>query len=78
MERYPDVVAAAHDIEERLADYLDGYQFDGDEGSHTPTPDEKLLIEDAINGLLADEAFLFALVKWRNLVAGYRRGSGGA
>ncbi|MBP6636040.1 MAG: hypothetical protein KA179_00035 [Sulfuritalea sp.] len=78
MEAYPDVVAAAHDMEERLADYLAEYEFDGDQGCRAPTTEEMLLIEHAIRGLLADDAFLFAIVKWRNLVAGYRRGSGGA
>ena len=34
--------------------YLDGYTFRADEGDHTPTDDERALLEDFGNGLLAE------------------------
>ena len=37
-----------------INEYVDGYELTGDEGSYTPTLTEKLLIKDAIHGLLAD------------------------
>lgn len=37
-----------------INEYVDSYELTGDEGSYTPTETEKLLIKDAIHGLLAD------------------------
>jgi hypothetical protein len=37
-----------------LNEYVDNYEFNFDEGSHTPTEFEMTLIKDAIYGLLAD------------------------
>ena len=37
-----------------INEYVDNYELTGDEGSYTPTLTEKLLIKDAIHGLLAD------------------------
>lgn len=50
----PDWEAITRHINEYIADYT----LDEDSGSYTPTEQERLLIEDAIMGLLADEEFL--------------------
>jgi hypothetical protein len=44
-----------------VTEYLDGYELRADEGDHAPTEFERLLIEDAVNGLLVDDDFLVAL-----------------
>lgn len=38
------------DVEE----YVDGYEFAGDEGFYTPTEDERALLTDAIHGVLSE------------------------
>jgi len=43
-----------------VSEYVEGYEMRGD-GDYTPTESERLLIEDAIHGLLADDEFLLAL-----------------
>lgn len=54
------------DFEQIIDNYLDGYELRGDEGDHTPTEFESLLIKDAIMGLLVDEA-------WDNAWGGHIR-----
>lgn len=40
---------------EKIIDrYVDDYTLEGDDGTHTPTHEEKILIKDAIIGLLVD------------------------
>lgn len=66
---YADKVAAASLMEDHLNTYLADYEFNNDDGGcHTPNETERLLIDDAVHGLLADEGFLDALVAWRLLV----------
>lgn len=66
---YASIVAAAAQMEEIVSGYLHDYEFDdGESCHHTPNETEQLLINDAVHGLLADEAFLDALVAWRLLV----------
>lgn len=60
LERNADKVNGA------LQEYLLGYEFRGDGGDHTPTEAERLLIEDAIQGLLVDEDFIQAFVTMHN------------
>lgn len=43
-------VIIGFDVEE----YVDGYEFRGDEGSYTPTENERALITDAIHGVLSE------------------------
>jgi hypothetical protein len=38
----------------KVADYVANYEFRGDEGDHAPSDGERALIEDAIQGFLAD------------------------
>lgn len=45
-----------------VTDYLSEYEYRGDEGTYTPEPQEVELIADAIAGLLAERAFIAALV----------------
>ncbi|AXQ68230.1 hypothetical protein HOT99_gp026 [Caulobacter phage CcrBL10] len=35
-------------------DYLEGYEFRGDAGDYTPTEQEKVLLEDALHGFIAE------------------------
>lgn len=44
-------------IEKFVDEYVDCYELDDDECHHEPTEHERFLIEDAINGLIADEQF---------------------
>ena len=69
MAAYPEIVAAAALMENHLDGYLHDYEYDdGESCHHTPNETEQVLIDDAVHGLLADEAFLDALVAWRLLV----------
>lgn len=43
--------------------YLEEYEFRGDGGDHTPTEAELTLITDAVEGLLADDKWLAAVVR---------------
>jgi len=45
----------------RAEAYANEYEFDSDEGSHTPNDLERLLMLDMLNGLFCDEAFVAAL-----------------
>jgi hypothetical protein len=66
---YGNLVAAAAKMEEIISGYLHDYEYDdGDGGSHAPNETEQLLIDDAVHGLLGDEAFLAALTDWQLLV----------
>jgi len=66
---YATIVAAASKMEEIVETYLHDYEFDdGEQHHHIPNETEQLLINDAVNGLLADETFLDALTDWRLLV----------
>lgn len=48
-------------VEAAIDDYLDGYELRLDEGCHTPTDFERLLIADAIAGMLAEDEILALL-----------------
>jgi hypothetical protein len=50
----------ADSLEDIIDAYLEGYEFEGDEGGHSPGDFERFVIKDAIMGLLADEAFIAA------------------
>lgn len=52
-------------VQDAVKEYLNGYEFRGDEACHTPTEDERLLIEDCVQGLLADDDFLNAMREWQ-------------
>lgn len=41
--------------EDRLTEYLDGYEWRGDDGDYTPNEHERLLIEDALRGWISEE-----------------------
>lgn len=44
---------------QKFADhYTEEYVLEGDSGTYTPNDQERMLITDAINGLIADEDFL--------------------
>lgn len=38
-----------------ITDYLDAYKFRGDDGDYMPTPDERLVIEDAMRGYESEQ-----------------------
>ena len=48
-------------IESAVEDYVDGYELRDDPACHTPNEMERLLISDAIHGLLADDEFMALL-----------------
>lgn len=52
-----DRQAAISDIAAFVDDYVEFYALDDGECYHEPTEHERLLIEDAINGLIADDEF---------------------
>lgn len=60
--------AALEAVEKIETDYIRDYEWtDGESGFHIPTETERLLIEDAIAGLHADERFVAAWDAWRAL-----------
>lgn len=60
---------AADQLDGIVTEYVDTYECEQDNGAtYVPTESERGLIEDAIMGLLADDAFLAALDHWRDLV----------
>lgn len=70
-ERLLDAVSAAKN------EYLSDYEMvveneEGAEGYYKPTDREKMLIKDAIDGLLADEDFVVAYDAWREAVRNYK------
>lgn len=52
-----DRQAAISDIAAFVDDYVEFYALDDGECYHEPTEHERFLIEDAINGLIADDEF---------------------
>jgi hypothetical protein len=46
---------------ERITEYIEEYELCADEGYYSPSEHERLLIADAIHGLLADDEFIAAL-----------------
>ena len=51
-------------VQEYITEYLDGYEVRGDEGDYTPNEREAFLIDDAIQGLLAEDEFLQKIKAW--------------
>lgn len=50
--------------------YVDGYEYRCDEGgNHTPSKAERVIIEDAIHGFLADSGLVKALASARDAIA---------
>ena len=41
-----------------IRDELDAYEFRGDEGDYTPSDADRVLLEDFVQGLIADDAFV--------------------
>lgn len=64
------ITAASQQVDKLQQAYLDGYEFDDGEHQHSPSEFESLLIHDAACGLLSDDEFVAAFVRWRNLVDG--------
>ena len=61
---YTRLVSAPRDwqaVQAAIDGYLEGYELRLDEGCHTPTEFEKLLLVDAIAGLMHDDEFIDAL-----------------
>ena len=58
-----DNTEALPPLERAIDDYLDGYVLEGDDGYHLPTEHEKLIVKDAIMGLLEEPAFSAALAQ---------------
>lgn len=50
----PLPVQEPDDLEKIIDKYVEHYEMYGDEGTYTPSDDERRLIKDAIIGLLAD------------------------
>ncbi|MGA0608880.1 hypothetical protein [Caldimonas sp. KR1-144] len=60
----PGILDCSHPVwwlESAIDDYIDGYTFEADEGSYTPTDTERAVIKDAFMGLLADTEFCAAM-----------------
>ena len=51
-----------------ISAFCDEYEWIGDFGYHVPEEAERVLIEDAIQGLLADETFLRTFNSWQDNV----------
>lgn len=47
------------DASSKVADYVRDYEFRGDGGDYTPSEPERALLEDAINGFIADPGLIF-------------------
>lgn len=61
-----------------ISEQAEGYEFYGDNGTHTPTEAERILLVDFVHGLLADEEFLDAIdaaLKVRRQVTSSRSGA---
>lgn len=53
------------ELQDYITDYINEYELRADEGDYTPTEHERLLIYDAIQGLLDDKEFIERWTKWR-------------
>jgi len=63
---------AADAVDFHVEEYVEGYEFYGEdeqgrEGSYAPTKTERMLIADAIHGLLADDGFVSRFNHWQDL-----------
>ncbi len=59
------------ELERIEAGFVESYEFDdGNGGCYRPTEKERVLIADAIAGLMADEDWLAAFDAWRDAVRG--------
>lgn len=53
--------------------YVEAFEWDaGEDGYHVPTEGERILIGDAIAGLLADDGFVRTFNAWQDEVRGAR------
>lgn len=59
-------------LEKRVDEYLQGYELCGDAGNYTPNSTERLLITDAVNGLLTDDEFIKLFEAWRHVANDFR------
>jgi len=46
---------------DKIAEYIEEYEFRGDGGDYSPSERERLLIADAIHGVLADDEIVAAI-----------------
>lgn len=59
---------ALHQVEGIVQTFVSDYELDSGDGAYyMPTDNERALITDAINGLLANDDFVDALHKWQRL-----------
>lgn len=58
-----DIAADNEKLEAELRAYIKDYTLRGDGADHTPTANERLLIEDAIRGLLAEKRLVRLISK---------------
>lgn len=66
MATIADVLAACQRVEQLADQFVDGYEFDGgDGGVYTPNEHERMLIGDAVAGLISDAEILGAIRDWR-------------
>ena len=70
--------AALETVDEAMKKYLDEYELVGEdargrEGTYTPTDHERMLIQDALDGLFAEEDFLAKFNHWQDLVRARRK-----
>lgn len=59
---------ACENNQEIINDFIYDYELDADEGCYTPNEQERMLITDAIHGLLDDERFIKTFIEWQKLV----------
>lgn len=69
-DKIPEACSAVTEaVDEFMNDYeMRGEDAEGREGFYTPTESERLLIADAIAGLLGDDVFIEIFNNWQDLV----------
>lgn len=64
-----EAVAALDRVQAIVGAYVEEYELDdGENVHHIPDESERAMIEDAIQGLIADDAFVAAWDAWRDVV----------
>lgn len=60
-----NLIVLSSELHNYIKEYIDEYEFRADEGDYSPTEHERLIIYDAIQGLLIDNKFIKKWTKWR-------------
>lgn len=66
---------ALEEMEEMIREYVEGYTLEGEDGaSYTPSDTDRILIQDAIDGLIAEAEFVERFEQWRKVCQETREG----